>query len=207
MILETIRRLYPQLTRSQKRLADFIAVSYQEAAFMTASRLARRLALNEATVIRFSQRLGYTGYPDLIHDVQEIVQRELGAKGGSGAVAPQDPFVALLDAEVDNLQRAIGHVSPEAAHAALTMLQEARYVCVLGQGIGAPLAQAFALSLRSLGKFAESPPTDPLNLATMLGEVDQECAVVAVSATAESQQIASAVTLARERGARTLALT
>ena len=44
MILEKIRQLYPKLTKSQKRLADFIATSYQEAAFMTASRLARRVA-------------------------------------------------------------------------------------------------------------------------------------------------------------------
>lgn len=207
MILETIRRLYPQLTRSQKRLADFIAVSYQEAAFMTASRLARRLALNEATVIRFAQRLGYSGYPDLIRDVQAIVQRELGAKAGSAGLAHKDPFVALLNAEVDNLQRVVGHISPETAHAALAMLQQAGKVYILGQGIGVPLAQAFGLSLRSLGVPAESPLADPLNLATMLAEIDQECVVVAVSPTAESQEIANALSLAHERGARTLALT
>ena len=39
-VLERIRQVYPQLTKSQKRLADFVTAYYREAAFMTASRLA-----------------------------------------------------------------------------------------------------------------------------------------------------------------------
>ena len=80
MVLEKIRQLYPELTKSQRRLADFVAVSYREAAFMTASRLARKLGVNEATVIRFAQRLGYSGYPEFVQDVRAVVQDELGAK-------------------------------------------------------------------------------------------------------------------------------
>lgn len=87
MILETIRRVYPELTRSQQLLSDFVAHSYREAAFMTASDLAQRLNLNEATVIRFAQRLGYSGYPELVTALRELVQQEL-------IVAPGDTDVS-----------------------------------------------------------------------------------------------------------------
>ena len=99
MILEKIRQIYPQLTKSQSRLADFIAASYQEAAFMTASRLARRVGVNEATVIRFAQRLDYAGYPDLIQDIQAIVQEELKLRFET--LEPErDPLFDALNNEI-----------------------------------------------------------------------------------------------------------
>ena len=75
MILEKIRQLYPQFTKSQRKLADFIANHYQEAAFMTASELAHALNLDAATVVRFSQFLGYSGFPELQHEIRERVRR------------------------------------------------------------------------------------------------------------------------------------
>jgi DNA-binding MurR/RpiR family transcriptional regulator len=206
MILEKIRQIYPQLTKSQRRLADFIATSYQEAAFMTASRLARRLDLNEATVIRFAQRLGYPGYPELIQDVQDIVQRELGTKDTPETVV-EDPFVARLHAEIDNLHRAVSHISPATTHQAIDMLSEAQRIYVLGQGIASSLAQLLSISLKGLGLEAETPPADVLGLALALGDIDAASLVIGISVLPESEEVANALRYARHRGARTLALT
>ena len=202
MILEKIRQIYPQLTKSQKRLADFIATSYREAAFMTASCLSRRLGLNEATVIRFAQRLGYSGYPQLIQDVQAIVQEELGTGPQSQVLAEQGPLVRLLKAEIENLQRTISHIPAKIAYEAMNMLQEARQVYVLGQGIAAPLAQLFSLSLRALGISADNSFADPLRLGIVLNNIDESCMLIGISAGMESQQVANALDYAKQRGAR-----
>jgi len=208
MILEKIRQLYPLLSKSQKRLADLVATSYREVAFMTASSLARRLSVNEATVIRFAQRLGYSGYPDFIRDVQAIVRAELRTKYESEPeIGGQDPFLITLHREIGTLKRAASRVSPELACGLLDVVRQAQRVFIIGQGICAPLAQLFSISLRSLGVRAESPLADALGLAMALAEVDERCAVVAISATSDSRETASAVRYARQRGARTLALT
>ena len=62
---ERIRHERPEMSKSFARLADFLLDSYVEAAFMTASELAHSLNLDAATVVRFSQHLGYTGFPKL----------------------------------------------------------------------------------------------------------------------------------------------
>lgn len=111
MILETIRRVYPELTRSQQLLSDFVAHSYREAAFMTASDLAQRLNLNEATVIRFAQRLGYSGYPELVTALRELVQQELIVAPGDTDVS-QDSDLELLAAELGNARRMVRSLSP-----------------------------------------------------------------------------------------------
>jgi len=208
MILERIRQLYPQLTESQKRLADFCSTSYREAAFMTASVMAGHLSVNEATVIRFAQRLGYSGYPDFIRDVQAIVRTELRARYEPESMAePQDPFLTVLRKEIESMGCAASQISPELASQVPDVLRQARRVVVIGQGISAPLANLLSMSLRSLGMLAESPPADALGLAMALAEVDEQWAVIAISATSASRETANALTFARTRGARTVALT
>jgi len=207
MILEKIRQLYPQLTKSQKRLADFVARSYRETAFMTASVLARRLTLNEATVIRFAQRLGYLGYPGFIRDVQTIVQAELRAEYEQAPMPDaSDVLLTTLNREIRYLQRAASHITPELALEVQNILRQAERVFVVGQGISASLAQLFSVSLRSLGTPAESPLADTLGLGMLLTDVDERCAVVAISVAPESQEMANALRCARDKGARTLVL-
>lgn len=209
MVLERIRQLYPSLTKSQRRLADFVAGSYQEAAFMTASRLARRVSVNEATVIRFAQRLGYPGYPELLEDVQSVVREELAARRepADGPGTGEPVYTRFLHHGMENLRRAISHVPPALAVEALKALQQARRIVVLGQGVSAPLAQLLSISLRAVGLSAESPQAELLSLATALDEVGEDCAVVAISAGPDSPELANALSYAAQRGARTLALT
>lgn len=207
MILEKIRQIYPKLTKSQKRLADYIAVSYQEAAFMTASRLARTLLVNEATVIRFAQRLGYPGYPELVRDIQEMVQDELRARGADEPVAVgEEALLAVLENEMDTLQRAVGRITPELARQVDSLLCAAERILVVGEGISGALAAVMAGSLRALGVPAECPPADTLSLAVALDDVTPGCVVVGVSAVGESWGVANALRYACERGAHTLAL-
>jgi DNA-binding MurR/RpiR family transcriptional regulator len=82
MFRERIAQHYARLGRNQKRIADFLTQEYREAAFMNGSALSQRLDVDPATVTRFAQRLGYAGYPELQHEVQELVKEELKAAYG-----------------------------------------------------------------------------------------------------------------------------
>ena len=77
MFREQIREHYDHLSRSYRRVADFILSDYRTAAFMTAAALADAVDVDTTTVVRFAQRLGYPGYPELIEDIQEQVKLEL----------------------------------------------------------------------------------------------------------------------------------
>ncbi len=74
---ERIRQERPNMSKSFARLADFLLDSYIKASFMTASELAHALNLDAATVVRFSQHLGYKGYPELLREIRDKVRRNL----------------------------------------------------------------------------------------------------------------------------------
>lgn len=74
---ERIRRDRPTMSKSFAKLADFLLDSYIQASFMTASELAHALNLDAATVVRFSQHLGYKGYPELLREIRDKVRRNI----------------------------------------------------------------------------------------------------------------------------------
>jgi DNA-binding MurR/RpiR family transcriptional regulator len=62
---ELVRERFDDLTKSEKRIASYLLKNQDEAAFLSAAELAARLNLSEATVVRFAQSLGFSGFPDL----------------------------------------------------------------------------------------------------------------------------------------------
>lgn len=76
-LIEQIRESLSKLTPAQRRLADFLLEHPEESAFMSVSALARMAGVSEATVIRFSQLLGYRGFPELKESLRRMVIERL----------------------------------------------------------------------------------------------------------------------------------
>ncbi len=64
-ILEQITEQYHSLTRSGKKLADYIFSNTHEAQYLSISSLAENCGVSEASITRFSRSLGLSGYNDL----------------------------------------------------------------------------------------------------------------------------------------------
>jgi DNA-binding MurR/RpiR family transcriptional regulator len=112
---ERIRAIRSELSPSFVILADFLLDSYSRAAFLNATELAHALDLDPATVVRFAQRLGYGGYPELQREIRQRVEEEVLVQ------RPPEPDTAeaVADSALAELETALGHTRrsfpPEAA--------------------------------------------------------------------------------------------
>lgn len=80
MSTDILARIQAQLhtfSKGQKRIANYILESYDKAAFMTASKLGKTVAVSESTVVRFAVELGFDGYPSMQRSLQEMVRTRL----------------------------------------------------------------------------------------------------------------------------------
>src|SRR5258708_24669212 len=66
-----IQSRFDDCSRSQKDVAQYIIDHLDEAAFQTAEELARRANTSSSTVVRFSQALGFEGFPELQQAARE----------------------------------------------------------------------------------------------------------------------------------------
>ena len=74
MFQDRIRANYDGLTPGFRKLADFIMNSTLDVAFLTATELSRRVGVDPATVVRFAQELGYSGFRELSIEIKRYVR-------------------------------------------------------------------------------------------------------------------------------------
>src|SRR5213592_4668556 len=84
-----IRARFDEFSRSQKDVAQYIVDHLDEAAFQTAEELARRASTSSSMVVRFSQALGFDGFPELQQAARdEYRRRPAGMSDVLSAVTP-----------------------------------------------------------------------------------------------------------------------
>jgi len=204
MFREKIQEKYDDLTPSFRKLADFMLQNQLDAAFMTATELANRLDVDAATVVRFAQELGYTGFRELSKEIQEIVRSELKASYAADLGAAEDLqlFRSLLGNEKHNLELAQDRLS-EQVNSLLPALLDADQIWVVGQGLCAHLAGLCASALRQVGLPAVAIAPDPLEAAANLKEIGAGDLVIGISLTGLDLDTANVVRFAQQRGATT----
>src|ERR687895_2795501 len=81
-VISELRRGYDELTKSQKRIAEAIVEDPEFVAFATVDKMASRLGVSPSTVVRFTYRLGLTGYQDLQERVRTLVRSQMRSAAG-----------------------------------------------------------------------------------------------------------------------------
>jgi len=68
---------YKNLTKSEKRIANYLRKNQEESAFLSAGEIADRLGLSEATLVRFARTLGFSSYPAMRTILQEAFRHRV----------------------------------------------------------------------------------------------------------------------------------
>lgn len=74
---ERLDNNYTNLTKKQKKLADYIMANYKAVVFMACVPLAREAGVSEATAVRLANALGYEGYTEMINHIREYMKNEI----------------------------------------------------------------------------------------------------------------------------------
>src|SRR5471030_2791671 len=135
-----IRARFEECSRSQKDVAQYIVDHRDEAAFQTAEELARRANTSSSTVVRFSQALGFEGFPELQAAAREEYRRvhaKTESNGASTASTPlfsldQNEFETALTADHLNVEETARKVSRSSVEALIEAIVSAEKVLVAG---------------------------------------------------------------------------
>ena len=148
-----------QLTEAQKRAAQYIMDHYEESIFLTASKLAKKAGVSEATIVRLAQVLGFDGYPKLQQMLRTKLQDRLTTvtrleQTVKSVGTDGDILSRIMQEDIRNLSETLRDIPLETFHQAVTDMKNARRIFVVGlRGAHAP-ALVLALYLRFLGKQA-----------------------------------------------------
>jgi len=153
---QRISERFDQLTKSEQKIASYLMRNYEEAAFFSAAELAGRLEMSEATVVRFANSLGLSGYPELRQQLQELFKHKVShAYRLRKKLAELSPGAHVLEQvmamEVEYLTDALRTVSREAFDEAVGLISKSRRLFVYGLSGSATLVELLEHRLRRFG--------------------------------------------------------
>jgi DNA-binding MurR/RpiR family transcriptional regulator len=211
-----IRARFDEFSRSQKDVAQYIVDHLDEVAFQTAEELARRASTSSSTVVRFSQALGFEGFPEL----QQAARDEYRRRVGQGGIAPETltaatplfsldhtEFEAALAADHVNVEDTAHKLSRSDVEAAVDAIVSAEKVLIAGTDQMAFFASYLRHLLMLLDLRAEIVASPSQEALGRLSRIDASTLVVGLSAGRPHPLITRTMKLARHRKAPTLAIT
>jgi DNA-binding MurR/RpiR family transcriptional regulator len=216
-----IQTRFEECSRSQKDVAQYIVDHLDEAAFQTAEELARRANTSSSTVVRFSQALGFEGFPELQAAAREEYRRMnaaprvaagRAASQGANGSAPlfsldQSEFEAALAADHLNVEETARKVSRADVEELIDAIVSAEKVLVAGTDQMAFFASYLRHLLMLLDLRVEVVASPSQEALSRLGRIDEETLVIGLSAGRAHPLVLRAMKLARHRKARTAAIT
>jgi len=205
-----IQERFEDFSRSQKDVARYIVDHLDEAAFLTAEELARRASTSSSTVVRFSQSLGFEGYPELqqaaIEEYRTTGAAVSGAAAGSLFSFDHSELEGSLGADYANLEETARKLTREQVDGAVAALADAQRVVIVGVDQMAFFASYLRHTLSLLDIRAEIVASTGGESLQRLGRIDEETLVIVLSSGRAHPLLLRAMKLALHRSARTLAI-
>ncbi|NLP29946.1 MAG: MurR/RpiR family transcriptional regulator [Clostridiales bacterium] len=143
-ITDIILEQYKLFTPAEKRVADYILTNPTAVILMTSSQLAKKIDVSEATIIRFSSRIGFSGFAEFKRSMQNaalsdrtLVKLE---RSVSKNVETADFFYDAMKNDLDNIQETINEMNPVLMEEACNLVCKSKRVFVVGSRRSAALA-------------------------------------------------------------------
>jgi DNA-binding MurR/RpiR family transcriptional regulator len=210
-----IQARFDEFSRSQKDVAQYIVDHLDEVAFQTAEELARRANTSSSTVVRFSQALGFDGFPELQGQARDEYRRHVAA-GLTGtpsiSVEPlfsldQNEFETAVAADHVNVEETARKISRSEIEGAIDAITGAHRVLIAGTDQMAFFASYLRHLLMLLDLQADIVASPSQEALSRLGRIDETTVVIGLSAGRPHPLVVRAMKLARHRKARTVAIT
>lgn len=209
--LVKIRSERDRMSAIERRIADFILDNAHLLRDYSSQQLANALGISQSSVVKFSQKLGFKGYPDLKYSIGEAIARNgddgndnHGSEAGAGGETTLAAELWAAKARAEEETRLIN--PPERIEAIAQVLLGADKVFLVGIGPDSVPARGFAIRLSLLGILAVHH-FDPVLVPAEVSTSNPSDVLVLFSEHGQLASFCSLARLFRERGGKVVTVT
>lgn len=207
-----IEEKYRDLSKGQKRVAEYVLDNYDKAVFLTAARLGEVVGVSESTVVRFATQLGYKGYPEFQKALEELVRNRLNSiqrmKVTYGRISQSQILETVLQSDIEKIKQTLNGIDHLAFNQAIDTILNARKIYVLGIRSCAPLAAFMSFYLNLLCDNVIAVNTNSSSeIFEQLIRIGEEDVIIGISFPRYSQRTLKALEFASKRKAKIITLT
>ncbi|MFW6029394.1 MAG: MurR/RpiR family transcriptional regulator [Halanaerobiales bacterium] len=198
-----------QLKPAEKKVAKFILNNREEVIHLSITKLASKAGVSEATVVKFCQHIGYSGYQEL---KIMIAQANKGGKHEHiyGEIEADDnnkeiinKIFQIYDQSLHNTKKLL---DDKKITKAIEAIINSKRIFFFGFGASGIVAEDSELKFKRINYLAESIK-DNHRQKTMASLLSNEDLVVAISDSGRTKELLESLKIAKKAGAKIMAIT
>jgi DNA-binding MurR/RpiR family transcriptional regulator len=137
---ERIREELPAMKAIHKKIALHILEDPQSVIFSSIQSLGESIGVSEATIVRFTRSLGFSGFTDFKREIQESIKLQLNpyekiALGELHALAKNAQLQKLSHYEIENLRKTYHDLDVAAIEAIVEAMKQTDQIFMCGFGV------------------------------------------------------------------------
>ena len=205
-----IKALRQSLSSSEAKLADFTLNSANAIRNLSSVELAKVVGVSQSSVVKFSQKLGYKGFPAFKLAVIDALNDETIEPKLHGKITLNDSLEQiaekLLSSKLAVLTETKNLNEAPAVEKAVELLKSAKRILICGLGGSALVAKDFSYKLQKLGMPAIAEPDGHAQLA-YVATFSKGDLVIAISESGMTREIAEVVKQAKKNSSSVISVT
>lgn len=211
-ISQRIKRIYPSLSKGQKKIANAVLNSYEKVAFLTASRLGDFVGVSESTVVRFANELGFEKYSEFQRGVQELVRMKLTPTQRIAVTKQRTRYSNILEyvleSDIEKIRFTLDNLDKLAFDRSVDTILRAKKIYITGARSTEHLAKILYYNLSLIFdnvKFVNL--TSSAEVFEQMLSIGEEDALVAFSFPRYSSKVINSVKYAKSNKAKVVVFT
>lgn len=207
-VQKRIQSVYSALTRSEKKVADYITKYPEKVINMKVAQLADITDTSPASVIRFCKSIGIPSFTELKLSLSAETQIALSPQYSD--ISPEETLSDVKEKLLGNSYQAMLEtmhlIDDQVIDLSVDLMKEAPVIYVFGVGSSYLVAENIAQKWNRIGKVCLCF-SDMHILISSLASADKRSIFLGISHSGETKEVLSIIDIAHDLGIKTIAMT
>ena len=210
-IKSKIQKKYDKLPKNHKRIATYFLDNFDMIPFLNVQEVSGATKSSVASVVRFAQRTGFSGFSELRAEIAESLQNQLS----SNKIFPlfekekieEDLLTTVANLDIKNINDTLNNIERDNFNQAVNMILSAKRVYTAGLGISYLLAEILAYQLTQVAVDSSSFRHTYSIFHEQILFLDKADIVIVFSFPPYSKETVDAAKFASEKNIKVIAIT
>jgi len=210
-IKEKIEQSYDDLPKNQRKIAEYFINNFDDISFLNVYEVSKATNSSVASIVRFAQRVGFSGYSQLRDAIAGVLKNQLNHKEIFPLLESKklkdDLLTSVANVDINNINDTLTLIDRENFNGAVDLILKSKKVYTAGLGISYLLAEILSYQLTQVAiDAAVFRHTDSIfqEQILFLGKDDL---IIAFSFPPYSKETVEAAKFACQRGIKVISIT
>lgn len=206
-----IRDNYNNLSKNLQIVADFFIGNYDKIPFLSVQEIANQSGASVASVVRFAQKIGFSGFAEIRNAVAKNLQKQLKTEDRFPLIQDEkdgeDILTSVANQDIKNINETFKVIGKDYFNKAVDLIAESKMVYTAGLGISFLLSRILSYQLNQVGvrSHAMQHDTSPFLEQSLL--LEEKDLLVVLSFPPYSIETIDLVKAVKAKGVKVIAIT